>query len=57
MTQPHDEPELDDVIQPREQAIRDRREHGKIPRPVNDENLARRTEQERAELRSDRSPE
>jgi hypothetical protein len=57
MTQPHDEPDLDDVIQPQEQAIPDRREHGKVPRPVNDENLARRAEQERAEVLDDRSPE
>jgi hypothetical protein len=42
-----DEPTLDDVIEPTEQAIPDRHEHGKYPAHVNDDELARRTEQER----------
>lgn len=43
------EPNLDDVQPATEQAIRDRREHGKTPKHLNDEELARRTEQERIE--------
>jgi hypothetical protein len=43
-------PRLDDVIEPTEQAIPDRHEHGKMPAHPNDDELARRTEQERVEL-------
>jgi hypothetical protein len=43
------EPNLDDVMAPTEQAIRDRHEHGKMPAHLNDDELARRTEQERVE--------
>jgi hypothetical protein len=46
----NDRPNLDDVLPVTEQAIPDRREHGKMPPHPNDENLARRTEQERVEL-------
>ena len=46
----NDQPNLDDVIPVTEQAIPDRREHGKMPPHPNDEQLARRTEQERVEL-------
>ncbi|HEU5007083.1 MAG TPA: hypothetical protein VFT67_08935 [Jatrophihabitantaceae bacterium] len=46
MTEP-DEPTLDDVIEPTESAPRDRQEHGKAPAKPNDDELARRTEQER----------
>jgi len=46
MTGP-DEPTLDDVIEPTESAPRDRQEHGKAPAKPNDDELARRTEQER----------
>jgi hypothetical protein len=42
-----DEPNLDDVIDPTEQAPRDRREHGKSPDRLNDDYLEHRTEQER----------
>ena len=42
-----DEPTLDDVIEPTESAPRDRQEHGKAPAKPNDDELARRTEQER----------
>lgn len=50
MSNPHDEPTLDDVIEPTESAPRDRHEHGKMPSHPNDDGLARRTEQERVEL-------
>jgi hypothetical protein len=46
----NDLPNLDDVIPATEQAIRDRHEHGKMPSHPNDDELARRTEQERVEL-------
>lgn len=46
----NDQPNLDDVIAVTEQAIPDRREHGKMPPHPNDDELARRTEQERVEL-------
>jgi hypothetical protein len=44
------EPTLDDVIEPTEQAVRDRHEHGKMPAHPNDDELAHRTEHERVEL-------
>ena len=50
MTSPHDEPTLDDVLEPTESAPRDRHEHGKMPSHPNDDALAHRTEQERVEL-------
>jgi hypothetical protein len=50
VTERHDEPTLDDVIEPTEQAIPDRSEHGKMPAHPNDDELARRTEQERVEV-------
>ncbi len=40
---------LDDVLPVTEQAIPDRREHGKMPARPNDDELARRTAQERVE--------
>ena len=43
-------PDLSDVIEPTEHAIPDRHEHGKMPPHPNDDELARRTEQERIEL-------
>jgi hypothetical protein len=49
MTTP-DEPTLDDVIVPTEDAPRDRSGHGKQPPRLNDEELQRRTEQERVEV-------
>jgi hypothetical protein len=42
-----DQPNLDDVIEPTEQAPRDRQEHGKAPAKPDDDELAHRTEQER----------
>ena len=47
MTDRPDEPNLDDVMRPTESAPRDRQEHGKAPAKPNDDELARRTEQER----------
>ena len=47
MTEPHDTPNLDDVIDPTESAPRDRREHGKSPDRIDDDSLEYRTEQER----------
>lgn len=47
MTEPHDTPNLDDVIDPTESAPRDRREHGKSPDRIDDDYLEYRTEQER----------
>ncbi|KAF0957366.1 hypothetical protein [Rhodococcus sp. T7] len=47
MTDQPEEPNLDDVIDPTEQAPRDRREHGKSPDRLNDDYLEYRTEQER----------
>jgi hypothetical protein len=49
-TDPRETPTLDDVIETTESAPRDRHEHGKTsPRP-NDDELQRRTEQERVEI-------
>jgi hypothetical protein len=50
MTSPHDEPTLDDVIEPEESAPRDRHEHAKLPSRPNDDELAHRTEEERVAL-------
>lgn len=44
-----DEPTLDDVMTPSEQANPDHREHAKTPAHLNDDELARRTEQERVQ--------
>ncbi len=50
---PDDNPTLDDVIEPEEQAIRHPREHAKAdPRP-NDDYLEHRTEQEREIVRKE----
>jgi hypothetical protein len=50
VTENAENPTLDDVIEPVEQAVPDRREHGKMPPHPNDDELARRTEQERVAL-------
>jgi hypothetical protein len=50
MTERHDEPTLDDVIEPTESAPRDRREHAKAPAHPNDEALEHRVEHERVEV-------
>lgn len=47
MTESHDQPNLDDVIQPTESAPRDRQEHGKAPAKPNDDELEHRTQHER----------
>lgn len=48
MTEPN-EPNLDDVIEPTENAPRDRAEHGKAPDRYPDEELEHRTEHERVQ--------
>lgn len=50
MSEPTDEPTLDDVITPTEQAVPDPRAHAKTPAHLNDEALQRRTEHERIEV-------
>jgi hypothetical protein len=51
--QPADQPTLDDVMEPHEQAIRHPREHAKAdPRP-NDDALEHRAEQEREIVREE----
>jgi hypothetical protein len=47
VTENPERPTLDDVEQVTEQAIPDRREHAKAPDRLDDDQLARRTEQER----------
>jgi hypothetical protein len=44
------DPQFRDVYETTEQAPRDRHFHGKQPTPVDDDDLARRTEQERVEF-------
>jgi hypothetical protein len=50
MTETPEDPSLDDVIVPTEQAPRDRHEHGKQPPRLSDDDLERRTEHERVEV-------
>jgi hypothetical protein len=45
----HEQPNLDDVIDPTESAPRDRQEHAKAPAHPNDEELEHRTEHERVQ--------
>ena len=47
MTESH---EFDDVLPVEEEAVPDRREHGKMPKHLDDDELARRTEHERVEV-------
>jgi hypothetical protein len=47
VTQNPDQPNLDDVLPTTEQAVPDHQEHAKAPAHPNDDELARRTEQER----------
>jgi hypothetical protein len=50
MTMPHDQPNLDDVLETEEEARPNRREHAKTsPRPDDDE-LEERVEVERSEV-------
>lgn len=50
---PHDQPTLDDVIEPEEQATPDHREHAKTAKHLNEGELEHRTEQERREVADD----
>ena len=53
MTEPDEQPNLDDVVETHEHPTRDRTQHGKQdPRP-NDEVLEHRTEEERQAVGSD----
>lgn len=49
MTENEDRPNLDDVQPATEETPRTRREHGKAPQRLDDDELARRTEQERVD--------
>jgi hypothetical protein len=53
MTQ-SDDATLDEILEPTETAHPDRREHAKMPHPVDDDELAERTQHEREEIASDR---
>ena len=53
MTQSHDEPNLDDVMTPTESVHPDHREHAKVPKHLDEDELARRTQRERDELGAD----
>ena len=50
MSSEHDEPTLDDVIDPRIAAPRDRQEHAKMPARPSDDELGHRVEREREEV-------
>jgi hypothetical protein len=50
MTTPHDDPNLDDVMETYEEAVPDRREHAKASPHPDDEELERRTDIERREV-------
>jgi hypothetical protein len=50
MADEHDEPTLDDVMETTEIASPDHRGHGKMPRHLDDDELERRTEEERREV-------
>jgi hypothetical protein len=50
MTEPHDLPTLDDVLEATESVHRDRHEHGGAPDRLNDDELQHRIEEERVEL-------
>jgi hypothetical protein len=53
MTQPDDQPNLDDVMTPTETAHPDHREHAKTPKHLDEDELAQRTQHERDELAGD----
>ncbi len=46
----HDQPDLSDVMDTTEDARPDRREHGKAPARLDDDELAHRAEEERVEV-------
>jgi hypothetical protein len=50
MTNDHDRPTLDDVMETTETATPHHRDHGKMPKHVDDDDLERRTEEERREV-------
>ena len=54
MTAPHDDPDLNDVIDPHETPHPDHREHAKASPHQDDEQLERRTRLERDEVQTDR---
>ena len=53
MTSPHDEPTLDDVIQPTEHLAPDPRQHGKMDGKPDDDGLAELVEHERRVVHGD----
>jgi hypothetical protein len=50
MTDQHDQPTLDDVMETTEDAVPDHRAHAKTPKHLDDDELERRTEEERREV-------
>jgi hypothetical protein len=53
---PADEPRLDDVMVPSEEVHPDHREHAKMPKHLDDDELARRTQHERDVVTGDGTP-
>ena len=53
MTEPHDQPNLHDVITPTEATQPDHQEHAKSPKHLDEDELARRTQHERDEVAAD----
>lgn len=49
MTDAHDTPDLDDVMETTEETERDRREHAKAPPKPDDDRLEHRAEEERVQ--------
>lgn len=56
MTESNKSSPLDDVMVPSETAHPDHREHAKTPHRLDDDELARRAQQEREEVATDRDP-
>jgi hypothetical protein len=54
MTESDDNTTLDEIFEPTETAHPDRREHAKMPHPVDDDELVERTQHERDEIAADR---
>jgi hypothetical protein len=50
MTNEHDQPTLDDVMETIEQTSPHHRDHAKTPKHLDDDELERRTEEERLEV-------
>ncbi len=50
MANEHDRPTLDDVMETTENAVPDHRAHAKTPEHLDDDELERRTEEEREEV-------